>query len=67
MNYQQKSEEVFTELFHQSWMTENDWNTFKKRASKIYSMEDFASDLETGYPWMSIDIKLDEIKKRVKL
>ena len=67
MNYQKKSEEVFVELFHKSWMTENDWNTFKKRASKIYSMEDFASDLETGYPWMSIDIKLDEIKKRVKL
>ena len=41
MNYQKKSEEVFAELFHQSWMTENDWNTFKKRASKIYLMEDF--------------------------
>ena len=67
MNYQKKSEEVFAELFRQSWMTENDWNTFKKRASKIYSMEDFASDLETGYSWMSIDVKLDEIKKRVKL
>lgn len=67
MNYTKKSEEVFVELFHQSWMTENDWNNFKKRASKIYSMEDFASDLEAGYPWMSIDVKLNEIKKRVKL
>ena len=67
MNYQKKSEEVFAELFHQSWMTENDWNTFKKRASKIYLMEDFASDLKAGFPWMSIDVKLNEIKKRVKL
>lgn len=67
MNYQKKSEEVFVELFHKSWMTENDWNTFKKRASKIYPMEDFASDLEAGYPWMSIDLKLNEIKTRVKV
>lgn len=67
MNYQKKSEEVFVELFHKSWMTENDWNTFKKRASKIHPMEDFASDLEAGYPWMSIDLKLNEIKTRVKV
>lgn len=67
MNYTKKSEEVFVELFHKSWMTENDWNNFKKRASKIYPMEDFASDLEAGFPWMSIDAKLNEIKKRVKV
>ena len=67
MNYQKKSEEVFAELFHESWMKESDWNTFKKRAEKIYSVSDFASDLEAGYPSISIDSKLNEIKKRVKL
>lgn len=67
MNYQKKSEEVFAELFHESWMTQNDWNAFKNRASKIYPMEDFASDLESGFPWLSIDAKLNEIKKRVKV
>jgi hypothetical protein len=67
MNYTKKSEEVFAELFHKSWMKENDWNAFKKRASKIYTMEDFASDLENGFPWTSIDAKLNEIKTRVKV
>lgn len=67
MNYTKKSEEVFAELFHQNWMTENEWNTFKKRAEKIYSVKQFAEDLEAGYPWISIEEKLNEIKKRVKL
>ena len=67
MNYTKKSEEIFAELFHESWMTESDWSTFKKRAEKIYSVSDFASDLEAGYPWISIDEKLNEIKKRVRL
>ena len=67
MNYQQKSEEVFTELFHENWMTQNDWNAFKSRASKIYSVKDLAEDLEAGFPSVSIDSKLNEIKKRVKL
>ena len=66
MNYQQKSEEVFTALFHENWMTQNEWTAFKKRASKIYSVENLASDLEAGFPSVSIDAKLDEIKKRVK-
>ena len=67
MNYQQKSEEVFTELFHENWMTQNEWNTFKKRVEKIYLVSDLASDLEAGFPSVSIDAKLNEIKKRVKL
>ena len=67
MNYTKKSEEVFVELFHKSWMTANDWTAFKNKASKIYSVSDFASDLEAGYPWISIEEKLTEIKKRVKL
>lgn len=66
MNYQQKSEEVFTELFHENWMTQNEWNTFKKRVEKIYSVSDLASDLEAGFPSATIDAKLSEIKKKVK-
>lgn len=67
MNYTKKSEEVFAELFHENWMTENDWNTFKNKASKVYSVEEFANDLQAGYPSVSIDVKLNEIKKTVKL
>ena len=67
MNYEQKSEEVFAELFHESWMTENEWTTFKNKASKVYSVEEFANDLQAGYQSASIDAKLNEIKKRVKL
>ena len=67
MNYTKKSEEVFAELFHENWMTQNEWNTFKKRAEKIYSVSDLASDLDAGFPSVSIDAKLNEIKKRVKL
>ena len=67
MNYTKKSEEVFAELFHQNWMTANDWNIFKNKASKVYSVEEFANDLQTGYPSASIDAKLNEIKKTVKL
>ena len=67
MNYQQKSEEVFTELFHEKWMTQNDWNTFKSRAEKIYSLREFAEDLECGFPSSTIDAKLNEIRKKVKL
>lgn len=67
MNYTKKSEEVFAELFHESWMTPNEWNTFKKKAEKIYSVSQFAEDLEAGYPWISIEEKLNEVKKRVKL
>ena len=67
MNYTKKSEEVFAELFHESWMTENEWTTFKNKAEKIYSVEEFANDLQAGYPSISIDAKLNEIKKRVKL
>ena len=67
MNYTKKSEEVFAELFHQNWMTANDWTVFKNKASKIYSVKQFAEDLEAGYPWISIEEKLNEIKKRVKL
>lgn len=67
MNYTKKSEEVFAELFHENWMTESEWNTFKNRAEKIYSLSDLASDLEAGFPSASIDSKLNEIKKRVKL
>ena len=67
MNYTKKSEEVFAELFHESWMTENEWTTFKNKAEKIYSVEEFANDLQTGYPSVSIDAKLNEIKKIVKL
>jgi hypothetical protein len=48
-------------------MTENEWNTFKNKASKVYSVEEFANDLQAGYPSVSIDAKLNEIKKRVKL
>ena len=48
-------------------MTQNEWNTFKKRAEKIYSVSDLASDLDAGFPSVSIDAKLNEIKKRVKL
>lgn len=66
MNYQQKSEEVFTELFHENWMTQTDWNAFKSRASKIYSAKDLAEDLEAGFPSATIDAKLNEIKKKVK-
>ena len=67
MNYTKKSEEVFAELFHESWMTENEWTTFKNKAEKFYSVEEFANDLQAGYPSVSIDEKLNEIKKRVKL
>ena len=67
MNYTKKSEEVFAELFHQNWMTANDWTLFKNKAAKIYSVKQFAEDLEAGYPWISIEEKLNEIKKRVKL
>ena len=67
MNYTKKSEEVFAELFHENWMTENEWNTFKNKAEKFYSVEEFANDLQAGYPSVSIDAKLNEIKKRVKL
>ena len=67
MNYTKKSEEVFAELFHESWMTENEWTTFKNKAEKFYSVEEFANDLQAGYPSVSIDAKLNEIKKRVKL
>ena len=67
MNYTKKSEEVFAELFHESWMTENEWTTFKNKASKFYSVEEFANDLQSGYPSVSIDAKLNEIKKRLKL
>jgi hypothetical protein len=67
MNYTKKSKEVFAELFHESWMTENEWDTFKNKASKVYSVEELANDLQTGYPSVSIDAKLNEIKKRVKL
>ena len=67
MNYTKKSEEVFAELFHESWMTENEWTTFKNKAEKIYSVEELANDLQAGYPSASIDAKLNEIKKRVKL
>ena len=67
MNYTKKSEEVFAELFHESWMTENEWTTFKNKASKVYSVEELANDLQAGYPSVSIDAKLNEIKKRVKL
>ena len=67
MNYTKKSEEVFAELFHESWMTENEWNTFKNKASKVYSVEEFANDLQAGYPSVSIEEKLNEVKKRVKL
>ena len=67
MNYTKKSEEVFAELFHQNWMTVNEWTTFKNKASKVYSVEEFANDLQAGYPSVSIDAKLNEIKKRVKL
>ena len=67
MNYTKKSEEVFAELFHESWMTENEWTTFKNKASKVYSVEELANDLQAGYPSASIDAKLNEIKKRVKL
>ena len=67
MNYTKKSEEVFAELFHESWMTENEWTTFKNKAEKFYSVEELANDLQAGYPSVSIDAKLNEIKKRVKL
>jgi hypothetical protein len=67
MNYTKKSEEVFAELFHESWMTENQWTAFKNKAAKVYSVKQFAEDLEVGYPWISIDEKLTEIKKIVKL
>ena len=67
MNYTKKSEEVFAELFHESWMTENEWTTFKNKVEKVYSVEELANDLQTGYPSVSIDAKLNEIKKRVKL
>lgn len=67
MNYTKKSEEVFAELFHESWMTASDWDSFKKKAEKIYSVSQFAEDLEAGYPWISIEEKLNEVKKRVKL
>jgi len=67
MNYTKKSEEVFAELFQESWMTENEWNTFKSRASKIYSVKDLAEDLEAGFPSVSIDAKLNEIRKKIKI
>ena len=67
MNYTKKSQEVFTELFHENWMTQTEWSIFKKRAEKIYSVKDLAEDLEAGFPSATIDAKLSEIKKRVKL
>ena len=50
MNYTKKSEEVFAELFHESWMTENEWNTFKNKAEKVYSVEEFANDFTGRIP-----------------
>ena len=69
MNYLKKAEEVFIELFHENWMRKSEWNAFKNKASKIcnYSVNDLATDLESGFPSVTIDEKLNEIKKSVKL
>ena len=70
MNYEQKSEEVFAELFHESWMTASDWSNFKNKAAKMckYGTMDFAKDLESGkVSHVEVDAKLSEIKRRVKL
>lgn len=70
MNYEQKSEEVFAELFHESWMTKSDWSNFKNKAAKMcnYGTRDFANHLEFGkVSHVEVDAKLNEIKRRVKL
>lgn len=67
MNYTKKAEEIFAELFHESWMTESDWNHFKNKARSAcsYGVNDLAFDLEEGFPHTQIDERLNEIKKKL--
>ena len=65
MNYTKKAEEIFAELFHESWMTESDWNHFKNKARSIYGVNDLAFDLEEGFTHTQIDERLNEIRKRI--
>lgn len=70
INYQQKATEIFTELFHEPWMNNEQWNAFQRKAIKEcnYGTRNLAFDLESQYIHPNrIDEKLNEVKQKVRI
>lgn len=70
IDYAKKAREVFIELFHEPWMSVQDFNHFENKAVAHcnYGTKNFARDLENEYkPMSEIDSRLAEVKQKVRL
>ncbi len=50
MKYKNEVEELLKELFHESWMDENDWVVFLEETQRVggISIDDISKDIEIG-------------------